>query len=75
MQDINIRLKKIIGQLNSLSKTLNDKDCNKIIIQFLAVKEALNSAFSKILELNLEKCLKNNDKDNIQNILKLISKK
>lgn len=74
MQDINIRLKKIIGQLSSIDKMIDEnQNCDQIIIQFLAVKGALNSAFSKVLEVNLENCLQNKDEKSIKKILKLIS--
>ena len=76
MQDINIRLKKIIGQLNGIMKMMDDKqDCEKIITQFQAAKAALNSAFTEILNANLEQCLQKKDSKNMKNILKLISKK
>ena len=51
------------------------QDCDKIIVQFQAVKAAFDSAFNEILNTNLEKCLKAKDSKNIKHILKLISKK
>jgi len=76
MQDINNRLKKVIGQLTGIMKMIDEQqDCEKIIIQFQAAKAALDSAFSESLNTNLEKCLQKKDSKNIKNILKLISKK
>ncbi len=76
MQDINTRLKKVIGQLTGIMKMIDEKqDCEKIIIQFQAVKAALNSAFSESLNANLEKCLQKKDSKSMKKILKLISKK
>lgn len=75
MQDINIRLKKIIGQLTGIMKMTDEKqDCEKIIIQFQAAKAALDSAFAENLNANLEKCLQKKDSKNMKNILNLISK-
>ncbi len=76
MQDTNIRLKKIIGQLTGIMKMLDEKqDCEKIIIQFQAAKAALDSAFAENLNINLEECLLKEDSKNMKNILKLLSKK
>jgi DNA-binding FrmR family transcriptional regulator len=76
MQDINNRLKKVIGQLTGIMKMIDEQqDCEKIIIQFQAAKAALDSAFFESLNTNLEKCLQKKDSKNIKNILKLISKK
>ena len=76
MKNIDLRLKRIIGQISGISKMINEKqDCEKIIVQFQAAKAALDSAFSEMLSLNLEKCLSNKDTKNMKNIIKLISKK
>jgi len=76
MQSINTRLKKIVGQITGIMKMIEgEQDCEKIIIQFQAVKAALNSAFSESLNLNLENCLQNNDSEKMKKILKLISQK
>lgn len=52
-----------------------EKDCEKVIIQFQAAKAALDSAFSEALNENLESCLANNDSEKMQKIIKLLSKK
>jgi len=75
MKDINVRLKKIIGQLTGITKMIDEnQDCEKIIIQFQAVKAALDSAFSESLSLNLEECLSKKDSGKMKKILKLIIK-
>ncbi len=75
-ENVNIRLKKVAGQVFGIIKMIEEKqDCEKIIIQFQAVKAALDSAFSESLKINLENCLKKRDSKNMKNILKLISKK
>jgi len=76
MQNINLRLKKVIGQISGIIKMIDQKqNCEDIIVQFQAVKAALDSAFSNALNMNLEECLKKKDSKNIKNILKLIAKK
>ena len=76
MEQINLRLKKIIGQLNAIIKmNETEQDCEKIIIQFQAVKAAIDSAFSETLNVNLENCLMKKNYTSMKNIIKLISKK
>lgn len=76
MNDVNLRLKKVIGQLNGIMRMMEDgEDCEKIIIQFQAAKAALNRAFSQALNENLDKCLRKKDKDGMKNIVELITKK
>lgn len=75
-QKIQIRLKKVIGQITGVMKMIEEKqDCEKIIIQFQAAKSALDSAFCESLSLNLEKCLLTKDAEGMKKIVKLISKK
>ena len=76
MNKITIRLKKIQGQISGLIDLINqDDDCEKIIIQFQAVKAAMESAFSYNLEQNLGSCLRKKDTRGTKRILNLISKK
>jgi DNA-binding FrmR family transcriptional regulator len=50
-------------------------DCDKIITQFQAAKAALDSAFSEMLNDNLDHCLAKKDKAQLKKIVKLITKK
>jgi len=76
MNSINARLKKIIGQINGITKMIDQKqDCEKIITQFQASKAAIESAYAEILAQNLQTCLKNKNNMQMNKILKLISKK
>jgi len=71
-----IRLNKIIGQIQGLSKMIEtDEDCQKIIIQFQAVKGALNSAFNEVLDDNLDRCLKEQQSKELKTILKQVIKR
>lgn len=75
MSDINLRLKKVVGQLNGLLKMIDEKqDCAKIIIQFQAAKAALENAFSLTLSENLSQCLRTQDDANLKKILHIIAK-
>ena len=76
MQNIKSRLKKINGQISGIIRMIDKKeDCEKIIVQFQAVKAAIESAFAENLSMDLGECLQKKDSKNIKKILKLISKK
>ena len=75
MKATTIRLKKIIGQLNWIIAMIEEgKDCSDIIVQFQAAKWALSSAFSTALNENLNACLENKNKKDVEKIIKLIAK-
>ena len=70
------KLNKIAGQVTGLGRMVEvDEDCEKIIIQFQAVKGALNSVFSDVLNDNLDRCLRGDRSEELKNILKEITKK
>ena len=76
MKDISLRLKRVQGQIAGIAKMIDEKqDCEKVIIQFQAAKEALNSAFSELLNQSLEQCLNQKNYKNIKKIIKLMAKK
>jgi len=76
MSEIIIRLKKIGGQINGIQKMIEKQDsCEKIITQFQAAKAALNSAFAKMLNENLNNCIKENNDDKMEKIVEMIVKK
>jgi DNA-binding FrmR family transcriptional regulator len=70
------KLHKIAGQVIGLSKMIeNSKDCEKTIIQFQAVKGALNSVFYDFLNNNLNQCIRKRKSKELKGIIKEISKK
>lgn len=76
MKGILLRLKKISGQINGLQRMIEEEEnCEKIIIQFQAVKAALESAYSESLNSNLQECLRNTDQDKMQKLIALVCKK
>jgi DNA-binding FrmR family transcriptional regulator len=75
-QKISNRLKRIEGQLAAIRTMLeNDRECDEVVIQFLAAKSAIESAFSEVLEKNLVKCLNEDDNDKMKRLIKLLAKK
>jgi DNA-binding FrmR family transcriptional regulator len=70
------KLNKIAGQVKGLAKLIEaGDDCEKIIIQFQAVKGALERVFSDVLENNLEGCLRKKNPGRLLAIIKQIAKK
>ncbi len=76
MKKIKNRLKRIEGQVRGLQKLLETAtDCEQIIIQFSAVKSALDNCYALLLSENLAKCFKNREQQDLDKLLKLIVKK
>ena len=76
MDDVVTRLKKVNGQIQGLVRMIEQKEhCEKVIVQFQAAKAALDKTYSLVLNGSLRECLNDRDSENIERILKLISKK
>ncbi|MCW8795761.1 MAG: metal-sensitive transcriptional regulator [Chlorobium sp.] len=76
MDDVVIRLKKVSGQIQGLIKMIERREqCEKIIVQFQAAKAALDKTYSLVLNNSLKECLSERDSENMERIVKLISKK
>lgn len=79
LDDIEIRFKKVEGQMKGIYRMIKDKrDCYEIILQIIAVKSALNSLAIKLLDEHIKSCiepsLKNNDYNIIKSFLNLLDK-
>lgn len=77
LNDIEIRLKKIEGQIKGIYKIIKDKrDCEDIILQIIAVKSALNSLAVKLLDEHIKSCIEPsfNDYNIMKNFINLIDK-
>ena len=73
------RLNRISGQINGITKMIeNDAYCNDVLIQLSAVKSAVNSLSSQILENHLFTCvtrdLENGELDTIDELISLFKR-
>ena len=71
------RLKTIEGQIRGISVMIDDdRYCNDILTQLLAINKSIKCLSSDILKSHLESCvvesIKNNDMDVIDEIMELI---
>jgi len=56
--DLTTRLNRIEGQVRGVNKMINeDKYCDNIMIQIVAIKSALDSVSKKVLEDHMRTCL------------------
>lgn len=63
------RLKRIVGQLESLEREIStEHDCANVIPQFLAVKGAVNAAFLAYVTDALRACEKS-DRETLEHLL------
>jgi CsoR family transcriptional regulator, copper-sensing transcriptional repressor len=75
MDDVIVRLKKVNGQVQALMRMIEGgEECDKVLIQFLAAKAALDNTYSLVLNRNLQNCLNRQDSGSVEKIIKLISK-
>ena len=75
MKDVILRLKRVGGQLEGLTRRIErDEECSLIITQFQAAKAALDNTFSLVLQRNLKQCVNHDDSKSVEKILKLITK-
>ena len=67
-QHLNSRINKIQGQLNGIKKMIEeDRYCNDILIQLLAIEKSVRSLSNKILENHMHSCLVNDIKNGNEN--------
>lgn len=70
------RINNIIGQLNGVSKMLDDDhNCEDLLIQIKSIKSSVSSLMNKIIEEELNNCIssKKLDKDKFKKLLKNIN--
>ena len=73
------RLNRISGQINGITKIIeNDAYCNDVLIQLSAVKNAVKSLSSHVLENHLYMCvtrdLENGELDTIDELISLFKR-
>lgn len=72
---MNSRLNRISGQINGITKMIENKeDCEKISIQFKAVKSAIEKVFHIFLNENIKSCVSKNNNTKLQKMIGLILK-
>ena len=74
---LNKRLKTIEGQIRCVQNMINDdKYCNDILIQLLAINKSIKSVSNEIFKNHLSTCvvrdIKNNDPKIIDEVMELI---
>lgn len=74
---LNKRLKTIEGQIRGVQNMINeDKYCNDILIQLLAINKSIKSVSNEIFKNHLSTCvvrdIKNNDSKIIDEVMELI---
>ena len=74
---LNKRLKTIEGQIRGVQNMINDdKYCNDILIQLLAINKSIKSVSNEIFKNHLSTCVvrdtKNNDPKIIDEVMELI---
>lgn len=76
---LTVRLKKIEGQVRGIIKMVeNDAYCPSILIQVLAINNALNSFNKELLSCHIRNCVKadieNGDERALEEFVKMINK-
>jgi len=70
-----VRLRRASGQITALTNMIEQgEDCEKVLIQFLAAKAAVEKAFSESLLQNLKKCSSENRGQMLEKIIQLLVK-
>ncbi len=69
---LNVRLKTIEGQVRGIIGMIDsDRSCEDILIQIAAIDKSLKSVASNLLKEYLETKIKDNQNEEIDNIIKL----
>lgn len=75
MKKIQHRIRRIIGQLESIDEALsNEVSCDQLVPQFLAARGAVNAAVCAYLEDSLEHCVDLQDQEKIKKLISLLIK-
>lgn len=79
LKDLKIRLNRLNGQINGISKMLDDnRYCGDILVQVAAVESALQAIGYILLKTHMETCvvddIKNGDMDSLENAIELFKK-
>ncbi|EES91002.1 metal-sensitive transcriptional regulator [Clostridium botulinum C] len=78
-RDIQIRLRKIQGQVKGIENMIDSESCCKdILVQIAAVRAAINKVGALIIQEYTEKCFKSNNKfiineENLEELIKTLT--
>lgn len=79
LKDLKIRLNRLNGQINGISKMLDEnRYCGDILVQVAAVESALQAIGYILLKTHMETCvvddIKNGDLESLENAIELFKK-
>ena len=75
MKNIQHRLKRIIGQLQSANEAIEQEvACTQLIPQLMAIKGAVDSAVSAYIEQSLEECADTSNPEEAKQLIKMLIK-
>ncbi len=70
VENLQLRLSKIEGQVRGISKMLHEKrNCNEILVQISAIKSAISQVAVKLLQEHFKSCVKPKIDAGKQNIM------
>lgn len=73
-KDLQVRLRRIEGQIKGIEKMLNNEVCCKdVLIQVAAVRAAMNKVGALIIQNYAKTCIAGNDEENMEKIDELVS--
>lgn len=75
MKNIQHRLRRIVGQLESADNAIQEEvACSQLIPQLLAIKGAVDSAVTAYIEQSLEECSEASNLDESKQLIKMLIK-
>lgn len=75
MKNIEHRINRLEGQLENVKEKIQQKaDCAAVVPQLLAAHGAMDSLVRAYLEISLEECADNQDREKTQHLIKLLIK-
>ena len=70
LKDLKVRINRIIGQLNGVSRMLDEnRYCKDILVQISAIESAIKNVGFIVLETHLKTCVKDKIKNNDEKVI------
>ena len=70
LRDLKVRINRIVGQLNGVSKMLDEnRYCKDILVQISAIESAIRQVGYIVLETHLKTCVQEKIKNDDQNVI------